>query len=305
MLHKDQVKQLNEKLTREFGQTIMDRLADDAVVEIMLNPDGLLWEDRLGVGMACIGELSPVFAESAIGTVAVLSGLEVGPAKPILEVELPEQFRFARFEALLPPVAAKPVFTIRKRASVIFTLDEYITRGILDADKAEILRDAVRSRKNILVAGGTGSGKTTLLNALLHEMAMNCGDDRVVIMEDTPELQCAAKNAVFLRTAGDIDMTRLLKATMRLRPDRIILGEVRDGAALAMLKAWNTGHPGGLCTVHANSATAALVRIGQLIQEANVPPQDALIDEAVDVVVFITKTKEGKRKVEEVVQRQR
>lgn len=300
MLHKDQVAQLNEKLVREFGHVVMEKMADDAVVEIMLNPDGRLWEDRLGVGMACIGEMSSVFAESAIGTVAVLSGLEVGPAKPILEVELPERFGFARFEALLPPVAARPVFTIRKRASVIFTLEQYVERGILDNEKAALLQQAVRERKNILVAGGTGSGKTTLLNALLHEMAVACGDDRVVIMEDTPELQCAAKNAVFLRTSGDIDMTRLLKATMRLRPDRIILGEVRDGAALAMLKAWNTGHPGGLCTVHANSATAALVRIGQLIQEANVPPQDALIDEAVDVVVFITKTKEGKRTVQEV-----
>lgn len=304
MLHnKDQIAQLNEKLTREFGPIVMEKMADDAVVEIMLNPDGQLWEDRLGVGMACIGEMSAAFAESAIGTVAVLSGLEVGPAKPILEVELPERFGHARFEALLPPVAARPVFTIRKRASVIFTLDEYVTRGILDDEKATLLQKAVRERRNILVAGGTGSGKTTLLNALLHEMAMQCGDDRVVIMEDTPELQCAAKNAVFLRTAGDIDMTRLLKATMRLRPDRIILGEVRDGAALAMLKSWNTGHPGGLCTVHANSAAAALVRIGQLVQEANVPPQDALIDEAVDVVVFITKTKEGRRTVPEVVLR--
>ena len=190
--------------------------------------------------------------------------------------------------------------TIRKRALLIFTLADYVAQGIITPTQAEALMDAVKHRHNILVAGGTGTGKTTLANALLHTIGEISPKHRLVILEDTRELQCAAPNVVFLRTSEGIDMTRLLRATLRMRPDRIVVGEVRGAEALALLKAWNTGHPGGVGTVHANDAQAALIRLGQLIQEANVPPNPELIAETVNVVVSIKRTATG-RKIEEIV----
>jgi type IV secretion system protein VirB11 len=225
-------------------------------------------------------------------------GVVVNPENPILECELP--LDGSRFEALIPPLVSQPTFTIRKKALLIFTLQDYVDKGIITPAQKETIEEAVRNRENILVAGGTGSGKTTLANAILHAVSVLTPEHRIVVIEDTLELQCSAPNAVFLRTSISTDMTRLLRATMRLRPDRIVVGEVRDGAALALLKAWNTGHPGGAGTVHANSAEAALVRVDQLIQEAGVPPVPELIAEAVNVVVFIKRTSTG-RIVDEIV----
>jgi type IV secretion system protein TrbB len=135
----------------------------------------------------------------------------------------------------------------------------------------------------------------------MHEIvALGDPTERIVILEDTRELQCEARNAVQLHTGDVADLTRLVRVTMRLRPDRIIVGEVRGGEALALLKAWNTGHPGGVTTVHANSAAAALLRLDSLIQESGVPLQPRLVAETVDLVVFIARTPE-RRRVREVV----
>jgi len=279
-----------EALRRSFGAAVISFFDDRAVIEIMLNTDGTLWIERAGVGMQCVGTLSPVQAMACIQAAAALVGTVVNEEYPILECELPNggsEFGGARFEALVPPVVAAPAFAIRKKAELIFTLDDYVARGIMSADAKEFIENAVRTRKNILISGGAGTGKTTLANAVLEAVARLDPESRIVIIEDVLELQCAAKNALFLRTSENVDQTRLLRATMRLRPDRIVVGEVRDKAALALLKAWNTGHPGGLGTVHANDARAALVRLDQLIQEALVPPAPALIAEAVDVVISI------------------
>ena len=221
-------------------------------------------------------------------------GAVVNAGAPIVEGELPLDGN--RFEGILPPVAPAPVFVIRKRPRLLYTLADYLEAGILDAGQAEGLRAAVRARRNLLIAGGTTSGKTTLANALIAEM-VRLGDpaERIVILEDTRELQCAGRNAVQLHTGDVADLTRLTRVTMRLRPDRIIIGEVRGGEALALLKAWNTGHPGGLTTIHANSAPAALMRLDTLIQEAGVPPQPRLVAEAIDLVVFIARTPDGRR----------
>lgn len=287
-----------EALRRNIGGDVMLLLEDPKVVEVMLNPDGWLWVDEMGVGMRQVGSMDPIRSLSIINSVAALLGAVVTPDQPILECELP--LDGSRFEALIPPLVAQPVFTIRKKALLVFTLDDYVAKGIMTKCQKESIEYAVQSRENILVSGGTGTGKTTLANAILHSVSMLDPDHRIVVIEDTLELQCAAPNTVFLRTSESTDMTRLLRATMRLRPDRIVVGEVRDAAALALLKAWNTGHPGGVGTVHANSAEAALVRIGQLIQEAGVPAQPELIAEAVNVVVSIKRTSTG-RIVDEIV----
>ena len=286
-----------EALKRALGSEILAALDDPAVIEIMLNDDSSLWLDRLGVGMERIGEVDPIRAMSIVSTVAAMLDAVVTLDRPILECELP--LDGSRFEALIPPIVNRPTFALRKKALLVFTLEDYVATGIMTAAQKDSIDEAVKNRNNILVAGGTGTGKTTLANAVLDCVAKTSGEHRIVIIEDTRELQCTAPNTVFLRTSDNTDMTRLLRATMRLRPDRIVVGEVRDGSALALLKAWNTGHPGGIGTVHANGARAALIRIGQLIQEAGVPPSPELIAEAVNIVVSIKRTATS-RSVEEV-----
>lgn len=291
-------RRIAEKLKRELGPLVCGFLEDPAVIEIMLNPDGTLWVERLGEPMECVGTMPTPQAESLMGTVASSLKTNITAQSPILECELP--LDGSRFEALIPPVVSGPTFTIRKKALKIFTLADYVDGGIMSDSQCAAIEAAVRNRRNILVVGGTGTGKTTLTNAIIQHMSIVAPQDRLAIIEDTGELQCSAKNAVTMRSVAHVDMTQLLKATMRLRPDRIIVGEVRDGAALALLKAWNTGHPGGVATVHANSAPAGLIRIEQLVAEATQAPMQALISEAVDLIVAIEKTATGRR-VKEVV----
>ena len=276
-------------MRQQLGPVVCARLDDPAVIEVMLNADGALWEDRLAKGMSKVGAtMQPSAAESFIATVASTLRAAVTREQPILECELP--IRGARFEALIPPAVPSPVFAIRLKAVRVFGLDDYVSSGIMTERQRSIIEDAVVGKRNILIVGGTGSGKTTLANAVLAEVAKASPEDRLVILEDTVELQCSAANVVSLRATDTVDMQRLLKATMRLRPDRIVVGKVRGGEALSMLKAWNTGHPGGLCTVHANSAAAALTRLEQLIAEATAAPMRPVIAEAVHLIVAIVKT---------------
>ncbi|TNE83424.1 MULTISPECIES: P-type conjugative transfer ATPase TrbB [Gammaproteobacteria] len=268
-----------------MGPLIAAALADPDVVEVMLNPDGSLWVDCLSTGRAPTGEtLSAADGERIIRLVAAHVGVEVHRGRPLLSAELPETGE--RFEGVLPPASPAPAFALRKRAVGVIPLDDYVRDGVLAESQAAFLRSAVRERQNILVAGGTSTGKTTLANALLAEIAAT--DDRVLVLEDTVELQCVAKDHVPLRTRpGVVSMTELVRATMRLRPDRVVVGEVRGGEALDLVKVWGTGHPGGIATVHAGSAHGALLRLEQLILEVAITPPRALIAEAVNVVVFI------------------
>jgi type IV secretion system protein VirB11 len=199
----------------------------------------------------------------------------------------------------MPPVVRRPCFAMRKPAQVLYTIDDYVRDQIITDGQAEIFRDAIDRRQNILIGGGTGSGKTTLAGALINEMvARSDANERYVIIEDTLEIQCRAQNVVQLHTAEAADLGRLVRTTMRLRPDRIIIGEVRGAEALALLKAWLTGHPGGVTTIHANSARAALTRLSSLVQEAGVPPQPELIAQTINVIAFILRTAAGRRVTE-------
>jgi type IV secretion system protein TrbB len=273
-------------LRTALGSSIAGFLDDPTVVEVMLNPDGRLWLDRLSGGLEDTGaRLSPADGERIVRLVAHHVGAEVHPGSPRVSAELPETGE--RFEGLLPPVVAAPSFAIRKPAVAVFTLGDYVDAGIMSAGQAEVLREAVRSRKNILVAGGTSTGKTTLVNALLAEVAQT--GDRVVLIEDTRELQCSAPNLVSLRTKdGAATLTDLVRSALRLRPDRIPIGEVRGGEALDLIKAWGTGHPGGVGTLHAGSAIGALRRLEQLVQEAVVTVPRALIAETIDLVAVLS-----------------
>lgn len=284
---------LVSKLQNALGDHLCIALDDPGVVEIMLNPDGKLFIERLGHGVCAAGEMTCSAAETVIGSVAHVLNSEVNDDHPIVSGELP--IGGHRFEGLLPPVVSAPSFTIRRRASRLVPLDDYVASKTMTARQAEIIRSAVASKFNILVAGGTGSGKTTLTNAILAEIVAHSPQDRLVILEDTAEIQCIAENAVSLHTSDTVDMSRLLKSTMRLRPDRIIVGEVRDGAALTMLKAWNTGHPGGVATIHSNNAHSALQRLEQLTAEVSYQPMQAVIGDAVDLVILIGRTAKARR----------
>lgn len=278
---------LTTMLATALGDVAGGLLLDDSIIELMLNPDGKLWIDRLGHGRSFTGHMmTPADAERVIFIVASSVGLTCNKDTPILSAELPRSG--SRFQGILPPIVQRPTFTIRKKAVKIFTLEDYISQEILRPEHADIIRHAIVSRKNILIAGGTGSGKTTLTNAILNDIAAT--QDRVVIIEDTQELQCNAEDCVSLRTKeGCASMADLLRATMRLRPDRIVIGEVRGPEALALLKAWNTGHPGGCATLHADSAERALSRLEQLVFEAGISSANRLIAEAVNLIVFIEK----------------
>jgi len=278
-------------LRTAMGPSIAVALGDPRVIEIMVNPDGSLRLDILGEGRVDTGIVMPGDqVERIIRLVASYARAEIHSDAPIISAELPphaEGRAGERFEGVLPPVATGPCFAIRKPAERLYRLADYVADGLMAPDAARILSLGVVDRLNIVVAGGTSSGKTTLANALLAEMAGL--DERVILIEDTRELQSPAADTVALRTrAGAVSMADLLRSTLRLRPDRIIIGEVRGPEALDMLKAWNTGHPGGIATVHANSAPAALTRIEQLVQEAVVTVPRRLIAEAVDLIVFIS-----------------
>lgn len=298
MSHKDLAKERYlDMLETACGKDIMHYLHDDKVIEIMLNPDGHLFVERLDAGKKATHIILPATqSENIIKLVASYKNQVIHANAPTIATDIP--FFGARFQGWLPPVVKQPCFAIRKRATHIFTLDDYVESGALTDEMAEFLKESVLARKNILIAGGTASGKTTFANALLD--VLHKSKDRIIILEDLPELQIACEDVVMLGTTDTIDMRELVKGTLRMRPDRIIMGEVRDGAALELLKSWNTGHPGGICTIHANSLTSTPYRIEDLIREVVRSIPHNLILQAIDLIVFIERQKDGHRKIAEI-----
>jgi type IV secretion system protein VirB11 len=322
VVHDEHQYRLETKLKRELGDQILTLLNDEYAEDILLNPDGSLWAKRMSEGFKRIGEMGPAQASSALNTIAAWRDTVLNHDRPIIETELP--IDGSRFEGIVPPVVRRPVFAIRLRPRRIFPLHEYEAAGILsekgdplnhvrrqddflDAVRglkhADIIRLAVRAKKNILVVGSTGSGKTTFVNACLDALVTLAPHDRVISIEDTTELQCPVENYLDLRAVGNVTMLQCLRACMRLKPTRIIVGEVRGGEAHTLLKAWNTGHPGGMATVHANDGVSGLIRLESLVAEATNAPQQTLIAEALDLVVFIDEEPElpAGRKIRELL----
>ncbi|WP_245549586.1 P-type conjugative transfer ATPase TrbB [Maridesulfovibrio hydrothermalis] len=284
---------LVNNLLHNMGPAIVGALEDKRVLEIMVNPDGKLWIERLGEEMFAVGHISSDQTAIIISLVASALDTTVTKESPIVEGELPKTYPLSgsRFEGVFPPVVEEPSFTIRKKASQVFSLEEYVETGIMTAEVMASIKAAVSQKKNIVVIGGTGSGKTTLVNAIIKSIAELTPADRLVIIEDTSELQSHSPNTIILRSSDHTSIQTLVRATMRLRPDRILVGEVRGGEALELIKSWNTGHPGGVATVHADSAAKGLQRIGDLISEASTSPMPHLIGSAVDFLIFIKRTK--------------
>lgn len=288
-------KRVTERLRRDLGPLVEGALNDPKTTDILLNADGQLWLKRLGEPTRVIGTMEAWRATSVIKTLAGLLGKTVGAKEPILDGELP--FGNERFAGQLPPVVSSPCFAIRKPAITVFPLDSYVEQGIMTQTQCDAIKKAVRDHKNILVVGGTGSGKTTLINAVIQEMVDNDPNERVFIIEDTGEIQCSAINCVQYHTTLEVSMTDLLKTTLRMLPDRIIVGEVRGSEALDLLDSWNTGHDGGAGTLHANSAESALQRLKSLVTRNKHAPTDIepLIAEAVHVIVQINRKSEVRR----------
>lgn len=318
----EQHHRLEVKLKRELGEQILELLGDVRTEDILLNPDCSLWVKRMGEGFHRAGQMSATQAMSALSTIAAWRGTVVNHQNPILETELP--LDGSRFEGIVSPVVRSPVFAIRLRPKRIFTLEEYEKSEILTTQNdprnrlrrrddfngavrgcthGDVIRAAVREKKNILIVGATGSGKTTFANACLAALSKLTPHDRVVSIEDTTELQCAVNNYLDLRAVGEVTMLDCLRACMRLKPTRIVVGEVRGAEAHTLLKAWNTGHPGGMATVHANDALSGLIRLESLVAEATSAPQQQLIAEAVDLVIFIDEEPDltAGRKVREIL----
>jgi len=286
------------KLKEDLGELVLSALTDQEVYEVLLNPDGILWVDGPR-GKREYGMMTALAAKNLINTVASVADETVTPKSPCfsgeLWVEIDEDFKLFRFQAFIPPVVTYPAFAIRKRASQVIPLADYVKDEILTEAQENVIKESVEQRKSILVIGGTQSGKTTFCNAILDCIAKTHPQDRVIIIEDTQELKCSVKDSVTMRASTARTMNDLIFDSMRIRPDRIIIGEVRGKEAYSLIKAWNTGHPGGVSTIHANSAQSGLLRLEQLITEAGVAPVPQAIAEAVNLLVFIQKTNMGKK----------
>ncbi len=289
------------KIQRDLGKDLLAALNDPKTVELMLNADGNVWLERLGEPMKRIGKLRQAQAQGIIETTAGVHNKEITRYQPTFEGEFP--LDGSRFAAQLPPVVPAPTFAIRKKAISIFTLEQYVENGVMTERQKQVIQQAVKNHKNILVIGGTGSGKTTLVNAIINEMVVNDPSERIFIIEDTGEIQCSAINHVQYHTSLEVDMTALLKTTLRMRPDRILVGEVRGPEALDLLDAWNTGHEGGSATLHANNARSGLDRLRSLItRNANAPSEiEPLIGEVVHIIIHIARTSNG-REIQELME---
>jgi len=293
---------LLDSLRYNCGPLIMGALEDEAIIEIMLNPDGSLWIERYGQDHERIGEISPAQGRLILALTASGLDITVNARSPIVEGEFP--LDGSRFEGTFPPIVGPgPSFSLRKKASRVFTLAEYLAAGSITAQVIEIIREAILRRLNIVVVGGTSSGKTTFVNAVIDAIAGLTPSHRLLLLEDTSELQSKSRNTVFFHTSvlANVDMRMLAKTSMRYAPTRIIVGEVRDAAALELLKLWNTGHPGGVSTFHADSAEEALPRLEELTEEAGLGPKQKLIGRAVDLVVYMEKTPDNQRRVSDII----
>lgn len=275
-----------EYLRKKLDKVIHDAVFDPQVNEIMLNTDGLLWIEKQNE-LNCIPErITSHHAMVIAQSIANYAGLFINESNPSIICSLP--FNNARVSISIPPMSPGVAFNIRKHCLQKLSLQDYENSAVISQSQNHYLKNAIINYKNILVSGGPGSGKTTFTNSLLKQIAEDMPyGHRVLILEDISELQCSVENQLSLRTSPARDMRELLKHALRSRPNAIVIGEIVDGAVLDLLKAWNVGCPGGLATIHANSAKATLQRVEDLALEICVTPPRNLIGEAVDVIVHL------------------
>lgn len=282
-------------LKSSLGDQINQYFEDEDITEIMLNDDKTVWVDSLTKGMYDTGIiLENIEAFKIINTVATFSEAKLDKENATMSAELPDTG--FRFEAIIPPNVDNPIFSIRKKSLLIFTLDDYVRMGSITEFQKKFIEQAILDHKNILIVGGTGSGKTTFANACIGAIPQT---ERLVILEDTKEIRSLCPNKLSLKTSMFVSMERLFYSTMRLRPDRIIVGEIRGATSLDLLTAWNSGHSGGFSTIHSDSTEGALEQLEQYNQRKSVDKQQKLIGKAVDLVVVL-KRFGGQRKVIEI-----
>ena len=263
---------------------VADLLKDPQVVEISCNPSQEIWVERFGQDPVLTGTMEAGAAERFVRWCATHSQTSILTGRPIFSGRIPGTPH--RIEALIPPVVEAPAFSIRRHREQVIGLYDYITHPVPLA----IVQKAIMEKHNIMIAGATGSGKTTLLNACLDHLATFVPQTRLITIEDTPEIRVSLKNTLSLRTSDHVTMNRLLVSALRLAPDRIVVGEVREGAVLmTLIKAWNTGHPGGIATLHANSAAEVFGRLAMLATEVTVTDPTPALAESLDMIVFVAR----------------
>ncbi len=287
---------------KNLGPDIMRYMHDDNVFEVIVNPDGKLWVDTFSDGFVDTGAvMNPGDTKRIIYAVANFSGQVININEdPSLQADIPETRLFpnCRFQAELPLIVDGPSFNIRKHSKQVFTLEDYVDQGTMTAKQRDIIIQLIHDGKNIIAAGGTKSGKTTLLNAILAEVSKL--DERIVTIEDTKELKCTAKNKVALYTTDNVDMDNLLRKTLRLSPNRIVVGECRGKEALTLIDAWSTGHRGGCSTVHSDSALETLYRLEEMVSRVSLNRQEAAIARAIDAVIYL-RYRNTNRRIEEII----
>ena len=289
-----------------FLRPIEHLILDPDISEIMINADSRIFIEKHGQLLPVPGiTISEQALCAAVKNIARRLGDDISEAKPILDSRLPDGSRVA---AVLPPCSIDGItLTIRKFNTKHFTIADLIENGTLSAKTAEFLHERVSNRQNILISGGTGTGKTTLLNILADFIP---DEERILLIEDTAELNIRKSNLVRFETRREqagipaITVRDLLKASLRHRPDRIIVGEVRGGEAFDLLQALNTGHSGSLCTLHANSARQAIARFSDCVLQSGIElPHRAImanIGNSVDLLVHIARTR-GRRAIAEIL----
>ncbi len=277
-----------EKLVRDLAP-LMPYLADKAVIEVMRNPNQEVWIDSLSEGRKVVGVLETKRATAIIYNVAGLMNRVISSDHPFLEADFPEERGLfgERFNAQMPPVVLGPAFNIRKKARKVFSLDDYVDTGRITQGRAARIKAWIKARKNIVVAGRPNSGKTTVTNALIHEVTRLDPNERLIILEDVPELQCAGRNVLRCLSQPRVPMSRLLLSSLRASPDRILVGELRGVEAYDMLQAWNVGCSGGIGTLHANGVEATLQRIMDLCHQGGQSAPISLMLQTIDAILYV------------------
>lgn len=274
----EQIRDALRHLEKDMAD-ILEAMLDPTITEVILNPfrlpdgsyEGHVLVEKRGRGLQNLykdGELvklSNTRAETIMSVLASITGKFIHNKSPRLECQIPKYGH--RFTGVIPPAAPFPAFCIRRHASQIYTLNDFVNQGVMEITSRDTIISWIKRKFNILIAGGTGSGKTTLANAILHEISQIYPETRILIIEDVPELQFNTSRSIGFTINEFFTMYDALRTTLRFRPDRIVMGEVRGAEAYTLLKSWNTGHPGGIATIHANGVNEALYRFESCIRD--------------------------------------